>query len=70
VQQQEENRKKLVEKDKLSNQIAQASNRNYVVRKGGRRYLKTIMFTVKAFISLMLQARKNLSLPPGAKKRE
>jgi hypothetical protein len=41
-----------------------------MVKKGSKRYLKTIMHTVKAMVSLMLQVRKDRAMPPGAKRRD
>jgi hypothetical protein len=40
------------------------------VKKGTRRYLKVIAFTVKAMIGLMLEVRREKNLPPGAKRRD
>ncbi len=52
------------------------SNRNGLfgkalkVKKGTRRYLKVVAFTIKAMISLMLEVRRERNMPPGAKRRE
>ena len=70
VQQQDESRKKQADRDRMSDQIAKAENRHFAVKKGTKRYLKTIMHTVKAMVSLMLQVRRDRAVPPGAKRRD
>jgi hypothetical protein len=70
VQQQDENRKKQADRDRISDQITKAESRHFVVKKGSKRYLKTIMHTVKAMVSLMLQVRRDRAMPPGTKRRD
>jgi len=71
-----EQRNKMSDRDKAAEKISKMENRlgflgkPIKVKKGSRRYLKIIAFSVKSMIGLMLEVRRNRNMPPGAKKRD